>query len=105
MSFELSERSGERVVIEDITTSPIFVGTPALEVQLKAGIHAVQSTPLISREGKLLGMISTHFKTPRRPDERSLRLLDLLARQTAEILERTVTGLESRSESRAKQEG
>jgi PAS domain S-box-containing protein len=79
---------GERVIVEDVTTSPIFVGTPALEVQLKAGVRAVQSTPLTSRTGKALGMFSTHFKTPHRPDERSLRLLDLLARQTADMIER-----------------
>jgi two-component system CheB/CheR fusion protein len=33
-------------------------------------------------------MFSTHWKTPRRPDERTLRLLDLLARQAADIIER-----------------
>ena len=32
-------------------------------------------------------MFSTHYKTPRRPDDRALRLLDLLARQTADIIE------------------
>ena len=34
-----------------------------------------------------LGMFSTHYKTPHRPDNRALRLLDLLARQTADIIE------------------
>jgi PAS domain S-box-containing protein len=79
---------GERVVVEDVTASPIFRGTPALEVQLRAGVRAVQSTPLMSRSGELLGVLSTHCRTPRRPDERRLRLLDLLTRQTADIIER-----------------
>jgi PAS domain S-box-containing protein len=78
----------ERVIVEDVEQSPIFVGTPALEIQLKAGVRAVQSTPLVSRTGKSLGMFSTHYKTPHRPDDRALRLLDLLARQTADIIER-----------------
>jgi PAS domain S-box-containing protein len=78
----------ERVIVEDVERSPIFVGTPALEVQLRAGVRAVQSTPLVSRSGKPLGMFSTHWRKPGRPDERSLRLLDLLARHTADIAER-----------------
>ena len=82
---------GERVIVEDVEQSPIFVGTPALEIQLKAGVRAVQSTPLIGRSGKPLGMFSTHYKAPHRPDGRALRLLDLLARQAADIIERAQT--------------
>jgi PAS domain S-box-containing protein len=81
-------QQGGRVIVEDVTTSPVFVGTPALEVQLGAGIRAVQSTPLFGSSGDLVGMISTHFRTPHRPDERDLRLLDLLARQAADMIER-----------------
>lgn len=79
---------GERVIVEDIEQSPIFVGTPALDIQRKAGVRAIQSSPLLSRSGQILGILSTHYRTPRRPDERVLRLLDLLARQTADIVER-----------------
>ncbi|HVN95719.1 MAG TPA: PAS domain S-box protein [Syntrophorhabdaceae bacterium] len=79
---------GERVIIEDVEQSPIFVGTPALDIQLKAGVHAVQCTPLISRSGEPVGMFSTHFKKPHRPDERTLGLLDILARQALDIIER-----------------
>ncbi|HET6438562.1 MAG TPA: PAS domain-containing protein [Anaeromyxobacter sp.] len=79
---------GERVIVEDVEQSPIFVGTPNLEIQRRAGIRAVQSTPLMSRSGDPLGMVSTHYRKPGRPDERALRLLDLLARQTADIIER-----------------
>ena len=78
---------GERVIVEDVEESPIFAGTPALEIQLQAGVRAVQSTPLVSRSGKPLGMFSTHYKKPHRPDERALRLLDLLARQAADIID------------------
>ncbi len=88
-SCHVALERGERVIVEDVATDPIFAGTPALAVQLKAGVRAVQSTPLVSRSGKALGMFSTHFKTPHRPDERSLRLLDLLARQTADMIERS----------------
>ena len=83
-----AQKRRERVIVEDIRKSEIFAGTPALDVQLRAGIRAVQSTPIVSREGKLLGMYSTHFKEPHRPDERQLAMLDILARLTADIIER-----------------
>jgi signal transduction histidine kinase/ActR/RegA family two-component response regulator len=76
------------VIVEDVNLSPIFAGNPALDVQLQAGVRAVQSTPVMSRSGKFLGVFSTHYETPGRPDEQALRLLDLLARLTADIIER-----------------
>jgi PAS domain S-box-containing protein len=78
----------ERVIVEDMLESEIFVGTPELQVLLDAGVRAVQSTPFLSSSGKLLGMVSTYYATPHRPRERELRLMDLLARQTADYLER-----------------
>lgn len=85
-------RKGERVIIEDVRTSPVLADTPAMERKLKAGVHAVQSTPLMNRAGKMFGVLSTHFRRPHRPDDRTLRVLDLLAQQTSEILERTEAG-------------
>jgi len=43
---------------------------------------------LITRSGKLIGMISTHWAKPHRPLDRSLRMLDILARSTADLIER-----------------
>jgi signal transduction histidine kinase len=81
-------RSGERIIVEDVTQSAIFVRQPGLKVLLDAGVRAVQSTSLISSSGRTFGMISTHFSQPHRPSERDLRLLDLLALQAADYLER-----------------
>jgi signal transduction histidine kinase len=78
---------GERVVIEDVESSPIFAGTPALEVQRKAGVRAVQSTPIVTRAGKPIGIFSTHHRRPRQPDPRELRLLDILARLAGDVVE------------------
>ena len=77
-----------RVVVEDVEQSPIFTGTPGLEIQLKAGVRAVQTTPVISRSGRPLGMFSTHYRSRRLHDERTLRLLDCLASQLADIFDR-----------------
>jgi PAS domain S-box-containing protein len=79
---------GERVIVENIENSPIFMGTPELAVMLEAEARAVQSTPLMSRSGQILGMFATYYRTPRRPTERDLRMLDLLARQAADLIER-----------------
>lgn len=81
-------RQEARVFVKDVTVSPIFVGTPAMDVILSLGIHAMQSTPLIGRSGRLVGMISTHWCSPYEPDENVIRLVDLLARQAADIIER-----------------
>ena len=81
-------KSGERVIVEDVRESEIFAAQPSKEVLLDAGVRAVTSTPLLASTGNLLGMISTHFAKPHLPDERALRLMDLLARQTADYLER-----------------
>src|SRR5262245_41412425 len=85
-SCGVSLKQRERIIVEDVQQSPIFVGA-TLEMLLKASVRAVQSTPLVSRSGKLLGMFSTHYRKPQRPDEATLRLLDLLARQAADIIE------------------
>ncbi|HEY9106772.1 MAG TPA: ATP-binding protein [Roseateles sp.] len=76
-----------RVLVEDVERSPLFVGTPALDVQLKAGVRAVQSTPLVTRTGEAVGVLSTHFKRPRRLPADKLPWLDLLARQAADMIE------------------
>lgn len=66
-----------------------MAGTADLDQYRLSGIRAVQSTPLISRTGGLLGMISTHWREPHEPSEHALRQLDVLARQAADLIERT----------------
>jgi PAS domain S-box-containing protein len=80
--------SHQRVIVEDVTESELFPGKQWLETLSDAGVRAVQSLPLMSSTGNLLGVISTHFTEPHRPSEQELRLMDLLARQTADYLER-----------------
>jgi PAS domain S-box-containing protein len=81
-------RTGKRVVVVNVMTCEFMAGTDALAAYLEAGIQAVQSTPLVSRSGKILGMISTYWRNPHQPGERELRLLDILARQAADLIER-----------------
>lgn len=83
---------GERVVIEDVEMNPLFAGTPSLPVLQNAGVRAVQSTPLISREGKLLGILTTHWGIPYVPDAHDLWRIDLLARQAADMIQHARAG-------------
>ena len=75
-----------RIHVEDVETDRDFA--PHRHIAAAAGFRAVQSTPLFSRAGEPLGVISTHFRRPHRPSERDLRLTDLYARQAADMLER-----------------
>ena len=75
-----------RVVVEDLAAAADIADPDGF--LRGCGIAAVQSTPLCSQGGKLLGMLSTHFTRPRRPSERELRLLDLYVQQAERVLER-----------------
>jgi len=81
---------GARAIVPDFEAWDEIQGTPDLEAFRRAGIRAAQTTPLLARDGRLLGMISTHWDRPHTPSERDLRLLDILARQAADLLERTI---------------
>ncbi|HEV8444294.1 MAG TPA: response regulator [Steroidobacteraceae bacterium] len=61
----------------------------SLRAHFEYGFRSAQSTPLISRAGQMLGMFSTHWRLRRELTERELRFLDLLARQAADLIERT----------------
>ena len=81
---------GQRAIIPDFEQWPDIAGTEDLNAFRRSGIRSAQTTPLLSRDGRLLGMISTHWSEPHQPTERDLRLLDILARQAADLLERTL---------------
>ena len=81
--------TGCRVVVPDVETCDFMAGTADLDEYRRSNIRAVQSTPLVSRSGQLLGMISTHWREPHQPTERALRRLDVLAQQAADLIERS----------------
>jgi PAS domain S-box-containing protein len=86
-------RDGRRTIVTDSETDAALEVLDAEGVRQyrRFGIRAVQSTPLVTREGRLVGMLSTHWREPHAPDERELRLLDILARQAADFFDRQRT--------------
>jgi PAS domain S-box-containing protein len=79
--------SGQRVVVEDVTKSEIF-DAQTRKVMVEAETRAVVSMPLMSGRATMLGVISVHFRKPHRPLDADLTRLQLLARQTADYIER-----------------
>jgi GAF domain-containing protein len=77
----------QRIIIQDVADSPMSLGTQALEVLLDAGVRGVQSTPLVSTSGCLLGVLSTHVRRPRRPHDRTLQRLDILSWKLSRVIE------------------
>jgi PAS domain S-box-containing protein len=81
-------RTGKRVIAADVEKCDFMCATEDQAMYLQTGIHAVQTTPLVSRSGKIVGMISTHWRNSHEPSERDLRVFDILARQAADLIER-----------------
>jgi GAF domain-containing protein len=62
-------------VVTDVRSDPHFA--PHREIVGPSGFRGVQSTPLIDCTGRLIGMVSTHFRRPHRPPDRDLRIMEL----------------------------
>src|SRR5215471_11984323 len=86
--YSMALHSSRRVIVEDIRTSP-FYSEAAGRAMVEAGALASQSTPLLSRTGEALGVFSTYYSSPRQVSDREMRLLDVLSRQAADLIERT----------------
>ena len=75
----------QQVVVEDLARDPHFASYHEA-VQL-AGVRACHSTPLITRSGRIIGVLSVYFRRPHRPTERAARLMDLYAQMAADCIE------------------
>lgn len=87
-SCALALKTHQRVVFPDVLQCDYMADGDILDQYRQAGIRAVQTTPLLSRSGALLGMFSTHWRQPHELTEREIRSLDILARQAADLIER-----------------
>ncbi|HEY2591467.1 MAG TPA: GAF domain-containing protein, partial [Steroidobacteraceae bacterium] len=84
-------RTGERYVITDTEHDELLAGSADLDEFRRSGIRAVQSTPLRSRSGELLGALSTLWRAPHEPTVSEFQLFDVLARLAADLIERAKT--------------
>ena len=81
--------TGQRVIVEDIATSPLWEQPRALATQ--AGLAACWSQPILSASGQVLGTFAIYHRTPHQPAPAHLRLIELTASLVSLALERMQT--------------
>ena len=98
---DAARRNHRRIVIEDVATFPALLGTEDRRVALAEDVRACQSTPMVSRKGDLVGVLSTQFRGVHRPSEHELKLVDMLAWAAADFVDRHKTATRRRRPSGA----
>lgn len=78
--------TGERVVVPDLEVEPALAGSEDLYEYRRSRLSAVQSTPLVAVDGRVVGMLSTHWRTSHEPSASELRRIDALARRCATVV-------------------
>jgi PAS domain S-box-containing protein len=78
--------SRERVVVEDTARDPRFESLRRLGLLEES--RAMHSTPLVGRDGAILGALTVFLSRPRKPSERELRIADICARKASVFIER-----------------
>lgn len=78
-------RERRRVVIEDTELDSDCADRR--EAFAAAGIRAVHCTPLVTRSGDLIGVLSLSFRAPHHPSSREVGLMDVCVRQAVDFIE------------------
>lgn len=78
--------SKTRVVIDDVSVDPFYARH--VDAVRKLGFSAVQCTPLVNHDGKVVGALVTHYKKPHRLSPEEVDALDQVARHVTNQLER-----------------
>ncbi len=81
-----SIRNRKRVIVADVNEDPEY--EPYRRLAENAGYRTVQATPLLSRDGEVLGALVTHLSGPRDFSSHELQVLDLYSRQAADAIVR-----------------
>ncbi|WP_238397628.1 hybrid sensor histidine kinase/response regulator [Anatilimnocola aggregata] len=95
-------RTRERVIVEDMEDSPLF--DEHRHLAREAGFRGVHSTPLLTRGGKFIGVLSIHFVAPHVPTPREMHLVDLCTRQAVDYIENAQLYAQLREADRRKDE-
>ena len=75
----------ETIFIDDLTTDISFARH--LNLALQNNIFSVQSTPLITSSGEIIGMISVHFSTRKKKPAYNLQAFESFCRKAADKIE------------------
>lgn len=80
--------SGRRVMANNVETDERFVDTADAVEYSRSELRSLQSTPLLARDGRIIGVISTYWKNEQHTSLINFTLFDVLARQAADAIER-----------------
>ena len=76
---------GERVVVTDIRTDPLW--DDFRELTAGTVLRACWSTPILSRRGKVLGSFAMYYTEPQAPSGEEARLTEIATRLAAKAIE------------------
>jgi GAF domain-containing protein len=76
---------GERVVVTDILTDPLW--EEYRELAKGTDLRACWSTPILSRRGKVLGSFAMYYSQPQAPTGEEARLTEVATRLAAKAIE------------------
>jgi GAF domain-containing protein len=80
----LAAHARAQIAIPDVRRAQSFA--PHRKIVAASGFRAVESTPIIGPNGRLLGILSTHFRHPRRASRQELLLAAWYANRIAAAL-------------------
>jgi len=83
-------RNRKRIIIPDVDEDPEY--EPFRTLAANAGYRAIQATPMLSRDGEVLGALVTHLPEVRDLSAHELQVLDLYSRQAGRLRDRSVAG-------------
>src|SRR5215831_17865259 len=76
---------GKSVIVTDISSDPLWADFHHLALPL--GLRACWSTPIFSRDGKILATFALYYREPRGPTERERQIVDWAAPHAAIVIE------------------
>ncbi len=80
--------TGERVIVEDLSTSPWWA--PFLDLARRADLGSCWSQPILSARGKVLGTFAIYHRLPTMPEPEDLVLIEDEARLAALAIEKSM---------------
>jgi GAF domain-containing protein len=82
----------ESVLVNDVATDPIFVGKSLREIMRREGVRSVQSVPLFTSVGHLVGVIAVHYRACGMPSLPAYQLEPHHVRDVADHVEQFARG-------------
>ena len=77
-------RHATQLIITDVISDRGF--EPHRAIAAASGFRAVQSTPLVDRAGRVVGVVSTHYPRPHAPSAREMRIIKRYAGLIGQVL-------------------